>query len=96
MDQSNGDDGRIQFDPESFDEPSTAIVRRIATATDRDPTDMPPLYDYVDVEALDTLITTSTTRTDNPVRLSFSYDGIEVTVDSHDGITLTSDGTDLE
>lgn len=46
---------RAQFDWSST-LPSTAVVETVAAAVGCDPTDLEPLYDYVDPDALDTLI----------------------------------------
>lgn len=63
--------------------PSTAVVEAVATAEGVDPVDVEqPLYEVVDVDALDKLLV------DCPGRLTFEYYGYEV--------TLTSDGIELE
>lgn len=35
--------------------PSTAVIEALATVTDTDPADAPPLYDTLDLDSLDTL-----------------------------------------
>jgi hypothetical protein len=59
---------------------SIRVVRAVARTTNRDQTELPLLYDSVDPEALNTLVSR---MSDGEV--SFSYAGCEVTV--------TSDGT---
>lgn len=55
--------------------PSMAVVEAIADLTDRDPVACPPLYDYVDPDALDRLVSHG-----GEVRIDFEYDGYEVEV----------------
>ncbi|MHC3437565.1 HalOD1 output domain-containing protein [Natrialbaceae archaeon A-gly3] len=71
------------------DRPSMGVVNAVATATGIDPIELPPLHDYVATEAIDTLLTHSTTS-DHTVCVSFRYDGLEVTVDGAGGIEIRS------
>jgi hypothetical protein len=65
---------------------SHRVVEALATARDVDPLRLnPPLYEVVDVEALDRLVKTGVTR------VTFTYEGHEVRVDG-DG-TVAVDGT---
>lgn len=76
------------------DEPvSIAVVHAIAAHRDVDPTDLPPLYEWVDPDALDALF--QPTRAGGPRRgrLEFAYDGQTVTVDSTGEVTITIDGS---
>lgn len=71
---------------------SEAVVAAVATATDEDPSDLPPLGDRVDVDCLDGLLASGTqstaaglvfTRTDDlsaEPEVSFTYAGYDVTV----------------
>jgi hypothetical protein len=56
-----------------------ALVDSVAAATDCDPTGLPPLNEFVDVDALNTLVTE---QEDNFVGVSFVYDGVPVRIDS--------------
>lgn len=62
--------------------PSTVVIEALAAATGRDPTTMPPLYDYVDPDALDALLGSRTSDSEQSVAVSFPYDGATVRVDS--------------
>lgn len=75
-----------------LEQPSIAVIEAVATATNRGPIDLPCLHDVVDPEALDAL--TSTGSADTRVSVSFDYDGLEVTVDSVDGVELRATGRD--
>lgn len=55
--------------------PSEAIVLEIAERTDVNPVDLPPLYERVDPEALDSLV-----QGPGSVHVTFEYTGYEVTV----------------
>lgn len=81
----------IQSDWTIHERPSTASVEAVAVATGREPTDLPPLFDHVDADALDSLVTTGRDEPHNRVSVSFDYDGIAVTVDSHGGIEIRPD-----
>lgn len=68
--------------------PTLAIVEAIASALDRDPMEMPPLYEVVETEALDAILQRGV-RTDSvPVTIQFEYEGFDVTVDSRRQIKL--------
>jgi len=59
--------------------PSVAVVETLSDATGRDPTDLPPLHDTIDTDALDALCTDDE-RDTGAVTLSFIYVDQEVTV----------------
>jgi hypothetical protein len=56
---------------------SERVIRTISTAADSDPTELPPLYDAIDPDALDALVER---MSDGSV--SFAYAGYDVTVES--------------
>jgi hypothetical protein len=62
---------------------SERIVWTVATAADRDPLELPPLYDAIDPDALDALVDRMSDGT-----VSFAYAGYEVTVRSDESIDL--------
>lgn len=72
---------RVSFDPDTPGEPSISIVNEVATATSQDPAEMEPLASTVDTDALDALVK-SARRDPNLVHISFTYEGMDVTVDS--------------
>lgn len=53
------------------------IINHVAAATDTDPLNLPPLYETVDADALETVITEIETG-----KVVFSYADQEVTVES--------------
>ena len=62
---------------------SEAVIHTVARETDRDPLELPPLFDAVDPDALDALA-----RTRRGGDVTFEYAGQTVTVDC-DGQTVT-------
>lgn len=68
--------------------PSVEVVEAVASATARDPMEMPQLNDYVDPDALDTLLGAAAEKGSEPAHVSFDYDGLRVTVDSTGAVTV--------
>jgi len=74
IEASQGSGGAIR-DREEFASPSLHLIYAIADLTDSDPATMPPLYDAIDTDALDTLL-----DTESSIEIGFEYDGHSVTV----------------
>lgn len=85
--QPDADVLTIEYDWTENDRPSLGVVKAVAAASGREPTEMPPLQRFVDVEALDALLTHEGARSDG-VTASFSYDGHDVVVDGTGAIRL--------
>lgn len=73
---------------EQSGQPSVTIVEAVATATDRLPTDLPPLQEYVDTDAVDTILTH-----ESSVMVSFMYAGATISVSGHGAIKVGVDGS---
>lgn len=71
---------RAQFDWASVS-PSMAVIETVSVATDREPTDVPSLYEFVDTDALDSLVEGGADVSDDTV-VSFRFAGRRVTVRS--------------
>jgi hypothetical protein len=69
--------------------PSEAIVLEIAERTDVNPVDLPPLYERVDPEALDSLV-----QGPGSFYVTFEYTGYEVTVSETGCIAIHERGND--
>ena len=71
---------------------SVAVITAIAAKRGVEPTELPPLYESIDPDALDALF--APTRTGGPRRgrLEFTYDGHEVVVDRGTDLEITIDG----
>lgn len=69
--------------------PSTGVVETVATAGDREPTALEPLYASVDPDALDALVRSNGTRpTDGDVTVTFAFAGHEVTVSANGAVVV--------
>ncbi|WP_241154891.1 HalOD1 output domain-containing protein [Halorubrum sp. CSM-61] len=71
---------------------STAVVEAVATANDRDPLEMPPLYDALDVESLEHIMASDRTAVQRDISVSFTYDGAFVWVTSGGAIEVDPGG----
>jgi len=69
-------------DPRS-DSAVRAVVRAVARERDRKPTDLPPLYNAIEPDALDGLASR-----DGDVRVTFEYAGYQVIVSDSDTDTI--------
>ncbi|MWG34510.1 HalOD1 output domain-containing protein [Halomarina oriensis] len=63
-----------------------AIVEKLAAARDADPLELPPLHDYVDTDALESLVGGRTDAGRGGVH------GVRFRVDDHQ-VSITGDGT---
>lgn len=59
------------------------VVRTVASTTDSDALELPPLYDVIDPEALESLVTRMAQG-----EVVFAYAGHEVTVESDGAVSL--------
>ncbi len=83
--ESNPDTINVRFDWSRTSQPSVAVVEAVAAVTGRDSVDGPPLYDFLDPDALDALADVRDAGTATDVCVEFVYDGVDV--------TITGDGT---
>ncbi|WP_204365325.1 HalOD1 output domain-containing protein [Halorubrum aidingense] len=76
----------------------TAIVEAVAAVSDHDPADLPPLYETIDPDALNTLLGPAGDRSDQPLAVSFAYFGYNVRVDRNavEILSLESDQDNSE
>lgn len=74
--------------PES--EPSSLrVVRLVAIASDREATDLEPLAQIIDTDALNALFSTARSRSDeHSAKVSFRYEGYRVEVDADGEVRL--------
>ena len=87
-----------KYDFESDRSATEAIIWALADAVDVDPTDLPPLFDYVDPDALNALFDPNDRVTDGDALLSFQVDTWNVFVRSDGRIRVcdATQPTDLE
>lgn len=69
---------------------STKVIETVASRNDVDPIDLePPLYETIDLDALDALVTPSGTEsTRSGCHIWFTYCGYTVTVDRDGAVTV--------
>lgn len=78
----------IQTDWSRYEQPARGIVEAIAGIKDKRPTDLPPLGHEVDVDALNSLL--GAEGTDSNVRVSFSYEKLQVTIKQSGSLVVES------
>ncbi|WP_225741159.1 HalOD1 output domain-containing protein [Halorussus halophilus] len=67
------------------DPPSTVVVETVAAAEGVDTIDLPPLYEWIDPDALDEFVAD---EADDPRRVRFDYAGYEVTVEGDGAVSV--------
>ena len=80
----------VQIDHDQSGQMVSAIVSGVAACTGYGVTDLPPLYDVVDPEALEQVLASpsGSRRHSNDGRFVFTYAGCEVMVDGDDELTV--------
>lgn len=68
--------------------PSTVVIEKVSSISERDPLKMPPLYDAIDTEALDTLLVGAAENGVSDVQVSFEYDGFSVYINSTGHVSI--------
>ena len=71
-----------RYDPDSNASPVEAVAEAVATAQGTDPMDLPPLYDYIDVQAVNRLIGGRDTRIVGETVLAFTVETWNVLIRS--------------
>jgi len=85
--ESPSDADTVTYQWDESVQPSTALVEAVAAATGREPTDLPPLQETLDGDALDVLLTGAS----GPLHLSFSYVNVSITIASDGRIEVVTD-----
>lgn len=73
------------------EQPSVAIVEAVSAATGRQITELPPLQEGADPDAVDALLTGGQS---SQLRISFSYAGTSVVVEADGTIEVRSEAAD--
>lgn len=82
---------RVTYEWDEKTPPAVAIVEAVAATTGREPTNLPPLYEYVDGEALDTLLQSGSGSRPGDIEVTFRYEGVQVSVRSDGSIVIVPD-----
>ena len=83
----------LHYDRLEDESVSAAVVRGVAAVTNTSPTELEPLFETVDPDALDQLYRTTTGGSGpGDCWVSFSYNDCAVTVDATGEITIEPDG----
>lgn len=75
------------------DELAITIVKRVAEREGADPIDLDPLYESVDMDALESLVDSSSTDK-MQVSVSFTYYDYTVCVDAESGVHVSKSSAD--
>ena len=88
--QNSGRAGRSEFECifDADESPSHGVVRAIAAVKGIEPTDVDPLYDFINPDALDPLFDDATEAGESDTRVSFRIDDLEVEVSGDRRITV--------
>jgi len=91
LDDADAHSETVVYTRSDGDSPSHSVVEAVAEATHTDPTRLRPLYEVVDTDALDGLITGDSERPRAPdgLSVSFRFEGCDVAVYG-DGRTVVS------
>lgn len=82
--------GVTEMVPSDFEQAiSTTVVRRVANEAGVEPTALPPLYEWIDPDALDALFASRPGGKDRSGRIEFPYLDYEIAVDCEDETTIT-------
>lgn len=74
-----------------YESVSSAVVTAVATLRETDPAELPPLYEWIDPDVLDSLFAPTRRSGSRGGRLEFTYDGHAITVDCTDGVAIEID-----
>jgi hypothetical protein len=82
----------VQAEFTTAESPSEVLVRLLAVAEDVEPTALPPLYDAIDPEALESLFAAPGTAGEADLSVEFAASGYRVHVTNDGSIVLLADG----
>jgi hypothetical protein len=81
------DQSQLEIAEENTESPSRTIIHRISEVTDQNISQLPPLYETIDPDALDNLLN-SIEGNDTFVSIEFTYAGEQISIDT-DGLLVT-------
>lgn len=78
----------VEYDVTEGEAITGAVVDAVAAVAEADPIELPPLYESIDPDALETLFDRQ--REGTALEISFSYTGYEIVVEEGDRITVSA------
>lgn len=88
---SGSPDELLRLDWMEYGEPSSGIVEAVARAADRNTTELTPLHDVVETDALNVLLADGERNRSSPFEMTFSYAGFRVTASSDGDVVVRSE-----
>lgn len=80
----------VSVDWSRSDSPSTVVVTAVAEVTGTDPVEMPPLYEVVDPDALDSLLAREGHSTNGTMTcVTFTYQGCEIAITTSGDVSIS-------
>ncbi|WP_458204795.1 HalOD1 output domain-containing protein [Haladaptatus sp. NG-SE-30] len=77
----------LQETTTSYEPVAETVIETISEVSGTDPTEIPPLYESIDPDALDDLFDRSSPES-VPIRVRFQHDGYEVVVEREGTVTV--------
>jgi len=93
-DGSGGDGPRdevLRLDWTEYGEPSSGVVEAVSRATDERATDLPPLHDAVETDALNVLLTDEARVAEATFTVTFSYADHRITASADGEVVVRTD-----
>lgn len=88
VDLDKDDVFQVEYDWSNIS-PSTAVAETIAVVVDRDPTSLDPLYEWVEPDALDSIMSSNEAgSTDQNIVISFTFYDLSITVDAQGEVVV--------
>jgi hypothetical protein len=79
---------RVQYDPATADSLCYTLIEAVATATERELAELPPVYPVLDIETITKLVASAP---ESRLEVAFEYENCDIWLNS-DGELLVSDG----
>jgi hypothetical protein len=89
---AGGDQTIVKFDPLDGEGVTTCLANAVAEAAEVPITELPPLGEWVDLDAIEQLFAAHD-HTQHELSISFEYDGYEIFVSNVGRIVISSDSS---
>lgn len=95
-DSGAGSSGRVRHEWSDTDRPTTAVIEAVAATIDQDPSTMEPLYEHINPDALDAIMTPKNPEQSSNILVEFSYNGVDVRVSNQGFVDVIVPSTGWE